>query len=870
MPYKIITYETPEQLMHPNSAFATYKNAIHITATNSLKNGIEESNNELCRWIDGEVIAFSELARAIGGGWFSATTELLQYTRLSEMLRHYSESEFSMKRELHGAFDKNQESLLATIRFLRESGIHAARLDAMVGKSAEEEALRFVYHEMEKSGLFKDFDDWSTDFNQKTIETFATSLVWSLTKSSEESNHHEMNRRVHRSFTEAKVIVLHGFYFLMPIQKMLFDRLSEQIDVVHVVNRASGYSKGFEPVERFLEMDQHPHIPALDDHYPVNQNAKRFLDALNGKFEEERVAEDGEREVQRYSNLYQFRMHAKVEDHVLISPRAEVMKGYMEEIGQSAGRQLSRYPFGRFLLDVHSLNIGRYDVPKGEYGDEETLTTERVQRIFQSGFLIVDGIPATECLLDLRRLSPLLEGQHSFEEWRETLNGIKRVRERVHSELGSSYISTLDQRLHGAPYEAIGHLSVDEDGIDSVLSGINAIEELYTKLFASERVIIKDYVKLLDDYVQIEILPHLQYESDRKIAVAVRDALADLKDGLIDIVERRDLTKGLNFFLGGKAHEDEYAEEMQSGSQSDGNRVQQMLNSDGIQFAMNRNIHFCLMDQKSFPHPQSLNLWPLRKESSDELFEENLNLRQLALKKELEFEIACYLFYILMCNAVHLKFSFVENMRGEKKLSSSYYLDLMGLSTVSPHRTLQSVDEEEPEDAITIQHKILHHRRAYTILLHSTYMRCKRRAMYSFLVNDRPVFESDFHGGFTFQNLLHFAQETVEASSEERFNLISEAFPHLTDLKKKMHRSRRDSSLAQTRYSTGYTYVDGIKYKDKQLNLTLFGEKRAEEAYHPFRDERFELVGPIAEPGKHCMYCPYQNICRDSQIRAME
>ncbi|MGY0210135.1 hypothetical protein, partial [Bacillus subtilis] len=64
------TYETPEQLMHPASRFGPYRDAIHITATNSLRDGMEESSNELFRWFHNPVISFADLSRVMGGGWY--------------------------------------------------------------------------------------------------------------------------------------------------------------------------------------------------------------------------------------------------------------------------------------------------------------------------------------------------------------------------------------------------------------------------------------------------------------------------------------------------------------------------------------------------------------------------------------------------------------------------------------------------------------------------------------------------------------------------------------------------------------------------------------------------------------------------------
>ncbi|PGZ12548.1 hypothetical protein COE47_31675, partial [Bacillus thuringiensis] len=67
--YKNLIYTNAEELFHQNSAFAAYKDAIHITATNSLKAGMMKSNSGLNRWFTGPIISFAELMKYIGGDW---------------------------------------------------------------------------------------------------------------------------------------------------------------------------------------------------------------------------------------------------------------------------------------------------------------------------------------------------------------------------------------------------------------------------------------------------------------------------------------------------------------------------------------------------------------------------------------------------------------------------------------------------------------------------------------------------------------------------------------------------------------------------------------------------------------------------------
>ncbi|EZP58408.1 hypothetical protein BW42_03090 [Exiguobacterium sp. RIT341] len=870
MPYKIITYETTEQLMHPDSTFTPYRDAIHITATNSLKQGIMNNNDDFCNWIGREVYSFSELSQVIGNGWFSASTELLQYTTLSEVLRQYSDSQKVKHHAIHGAIDKNQETVLSTMRFLRESGITSENLNELMGGTDEEVTLYHAIRGMERMKMFKEFDDWYLAFSERAIDVFEKALVKLIHKQKKEeiaqwseSDEKESEDFVERFFRRKGMLVLHGFYFLMPIQKMIFDRLSKDIEVVHVVNHAEGYARGFEPVEKFLDMENVTCIKALHHSYPINVHAKRFLDVLNGTF-----GEEVEGYIHRYTNLYQFRKQAIKEDHVLVSPRAGKLKGYMEDPDNPQDLQLSQYPFGRFLLDVHRLNVGRYDVVEGRYRNDDAMTTDLLQRIFNSGFLMVKGESTNRYMKSLKMLSPVLEEKKTFEGWFEALQQIKELRVSLKREFSKSPFNKdsykgsnlTDHLMYNNPFEVVGHLSVQDEEIDGIIEGIKAIRTLYHKLFKEEKVDIKSYVKILDEHVQSEVLPHIKKEADKQIVESVREALSDLEDSPLEIVQREDLIRGLNFFLGGSSHEDEYAAEMRDGHRTSGSPlVSPMLNSDGLQFDMNRNIHFCLMDQKSFPYVQSLNLWPLKKVSTDKLFVENVNLRQLKMKKDLEFEIACYLFYILMCQAVHIKFSFVQELEQEQGLSPSYYLELMGLKVSRPPEHEEKDEDSRDQRDEYIDKELEYPERIYHYLQRDTALICKKRALYSFFLNDRPVFESKFHGSFTFENLLHHDIAGKSEAGDGRFNLISNAFPHLTIVEKNMLRLHHDAYWRNNEYRPAYLYLDGIKYTDALQRLAIFGERNAN-TVNP------ENMNIESSPGNHCKYCPYQMICRDAHV----
>ncbi|TCI49689.1 MULTISPECIES: hypothetical protein [unclassified Exiguobacterium] len=878
MGYKVMTYETPEQLMHPDSLFKSYQDGVHITATNSLKIGMIESNTELIKWLDGPVISFADLAKESGNRWFRSSTELQQFTLLSKVLREHVAGGRVEHAEIHSAVDKNRGLILSTMRMLRESGVTSDWFDKIFEElSSEEKTFVLLYQRMESEGAFSAFDDWILSFENDVVGQFADLLeivLSNMTKKGDDAfrggagcnidTEEDASEIVSKRFLQKRVIILHGFYFLLPIQKRLFDRLSDHIEVVHIVNHLDGFERGFEPIERFLSYDDTPKVKALNIPYPVNAHAKRFLNALNGRIED---STEPFGEIYRFRNLYQFKEYAKKDKHHLVSPKAHVIRGYMSELDEMEKQQLSRYPLGRFLLDVHQLNNGRYDTGSNSYVTSENLAVSRIQRIFQSGFLIIDGIQATRYLKALMRVSRLLEQENDFDGWISMLDEIREMKMEIETRLKKKYRhfgGDLDHRLYSRPHEMISHLNVSFEELDAIKKGILGVRDLYLKLFKDQQTNIKDYVNILDQHITDEILPGLQNEADRKVAEEVRTALIDLQESSLETVDQRDLVSGLEFFLAGKPEEDEYVSEMNGrGGKEQGSLVQAMLNSDGLQYAQNRQVHFCVMDQKSFPYTQAMNLWPLKSERTRILFEKSIELSQLGIRKELEFEIACYLFYLLMCNGVHLKFSFIKELEKEKSLAPSFYLTLMGLEVTPPKpiEIEQNAEKEEEESVLTYPTSIESNVRVFNGVVKKTYNYCAKRVIYSFMFEDRPVFESEFHEGFVFQNLLLLGKGDDGIISDSWRHGVNSLFPHLTKTKKDMLNALHQKYWGDKRVWKEQIYLGGEKYSMPQREITLFGKNPR--PMRGYTEKTSEL--PIkANPGLHCIYCPFEKICVDA------
>jgi hypothetical protein len=883
MGYQVISYEVAEQLMFHDSLFADYRDAIHITATNSLKRGMMESNSELNYWFNGPILSFSELAKYIGNSWFLGRTELQQFTTLSKVLRQFNNTQKNYSIELFSSIDKNQESTIKTIRLLVESGLSSDDVINAVNNNFTEEERIFLqlWRDLESTNSFLSFREWIKKFNTNTIDSFANTLISALEQLKKDdskrikanlSPNPDIKNLVEKQFVERKVIVLHGFYFILPIQKRIFDQLSKHIKVVHVVNYIEGYDNGFKAIEAFLNLPSTPHMQSSKTNLPVNSNAKKFLKVINGIFSNEEEKYITTRTMPNYfefNNLHQFKKFVENKDDVLVSPRSREVKSYLEDIYTTKNHKLTQYPMGQFLLDIHRLNTRKYDINKQEYKDVENLSMPLVLRLFNSGYLMIDGEIATKYLKSLQKLTPILEDLTTFREWRKCIKELMSKKMRIESKLKHKLTNEdLDHNMNTYYNRNLAFFNISQKALKGIYKGINNLEGLYKDLYSGNAIPIKDYIKILEEFVSNDVLPNLQQEVDQKVANKILESLADFKGVQTESFDRQDLMRGLNYFLSREADKDDDEDEFSGDHLDKSETISALLNSDGLQFSDNRSIHFAFMDNKAFPNSQKLNTWPLSVETIEALYEKNVNIKQLKMRKDLEVDIACYLLFIIMNNAINVKFSIVKELNHEKKLEESFYLKLLDLNKASKedmnssNGINQTVRKQKTK-------KLNFYKRRYEILIRKTYNRCPKRVVYSFLLKNRPEFSSFYHETFVFQNLLRrvLNQRTSKKHLLEQYNEIYSWFPHWSQTKKDMYRENIEEYLRLNPDGRiNYTILDGYNYSDAQVNLALFGQPSPKEVRDKANFDFHVSKKPIANPGPNCKYCPFQDQCVEADL----
>lgn len=878
--YKNLIYTNAEELMNQQSRFMEYENAIHITATNSLKAGMMTSNSNIDRWFTGPIISFAELLRFLGDGWSQSKTNLRQFTLLSKVLRERSEAVMKEDRELFAAIDKNQELILKTIRQLSESGYTSSDVrQHITNLTKQEEIFLDLWEAVEQDAAFKCIHDWFERLQQSPKRVFRKTLVElfeSVVKDTKkrtaanilpgESVRNIIYNRIKQS--KKSILVLHGFYFLVPIQKRLFDVLSERFEIVHVINYQPNYKHGFQTVEHFLNLKPGNYNKVLQSPCTVNYHAKEFLLAINGQFvANELVKEEPSLEKINYFEFYtlqQLRRYTQSHDERYVSPRAMEVADFLSPLEQTNYKKLSEHPLGVFLVNIHRINKRKFDVTTGKFLDNENVTHTLLRELFYSGYLYVNGVNAQKALRTLDMLQEITKTFTKFEDWYDCLEEIIEQKQEAEStfENVSSYDSR-DHRMYSFYHEVIGYFYCTEKELDFIRLAITKIEELFELLFNGNEINIKQYVEILEGHIENEIMPVLTDQLDKVIAQHIIVALTDLKDDSLDKMDRQDLMHGLQYFLAQNPNlEDEYEMELYGQQEQNGvDTINSLLNSDGLQFDDNRVIHFAMMDNETFPNKQALNIWPLSKEAFEVLCKGNKYLNQLKMRKELEVEIACYQFYLIMTNAVKINFSIVRRLNEHKNLKRCFYLNFLSLIKGS-QKQLNTLLQKEVETNYVVE-MARFEKQKYDILPRQMFNRCPKRFVYTFLLDRRPVFHEAFHEPFLFQQLIGYDYGVLETT--DNLAMYRSWFPHWSETKKNIYEAAAmDYVDNNPNRNPNYTWVGRTQYTDIRMGLNLFGSRSEDEPIDRGEDPLATTV--LAKSGDHCKYCSFQMVCTESAL----
>lgn len=863
---KIITYRSPEQLKGKNSAFEKYREAIHITATHSLKSGILKSM-ETHRWIHGPVLSFSELLPYVGNGWFRGKTTLFQNTKLSYFLRRYVESKSNYSSEVFQSVDKNQNDILRTMRTFIESDLTIEDVEEQLSNSndemnTEKEIFIELWRNMEKSGTVRRYRQWIQQLRKnpqqcinEAFEQFQEDLAKQPNKrrTANMTPDSELRQKV-----DAKVLVFHGFYYLTPFQQVVLDALEEEYEIVHLIQYEEEYQEAFKTVEEYLEMDRHEIIPATNKVPAINRISAALLQSLEGN--QKRYEWNHKVKHTEYTHTYQFKSYLQSddfeEDEQIYTARASEVRPYLATSEDLASAQLKEFPIGHFLLDIHRLNKRKYNQAERRYEDYDNASIELLYRVLNSGYLKGAHGTSSQLIQTLSKLEPVLQGCQTIADYIAYLNQHLERKEDIESsfpqdplEKGSAYekqIILISNRL--------SYFHVKREDIVSLIEALKEIESLYQLLFSEEQIKIAGYATTLQKYLEEVSAGRTGQETDYEAMQQVLEMLEDMKTETF-VFDRKDLIQGITYYLSRDVAEED-VEKTQYGTQN----INHFIDVDGIPFMPNQTVHLAFFDNAAMPMQQNLSIWPFERVDLKRLSQKNRYIKRIEMRHELSSEITNYLLYVATYHTLQVKFSSVKQLDPDSRLYPSFYTALLDIPVEKANvmkrshqlQTTESIEGEPIRQYVQIPSKEY----PVTLLQEEIKKRCPKRLALSLYFPEEDYFKQDFHFGFLYQNFIHYylnpdvSQRLV--SQEEVKAYIDHFFPQWTEAEKT------------------FLYKDAMKNKKyigdeaDKMNLSHLWVKGEVEKTYVF-GVKLKEENKLPINVNHCRYCPFKIQCSDSE-----
>ncbi|PQD94300.1 hypothetical protein CYL18_14775 [Pradoshia eiseniae] len=890
----VLTYATVDQLFEPQSLFHDYSDVLHITATSTLRSGITMYMAEDNRLITAPILTFAQILSMVGCDisksnsydtwpWYSSKTQLKQYTLISQVLREINEENTHENPKIYNAVTKNKDVLLRTLRMFIEAGETSKTVKQKLGQSVvyEERLALKVWEKLEQDDTYKAFENWGRQLqasNTKNIENMFIKIfcdllyqdserqsanILPIAGDMEEGQLFTVASKLARKYISNKRIVLHGFYFITPIQQRIIDALQAAgFEIIHLINYQHEYKKVFEVVDVFLEKEQNKFMPVSKRRPFLNKIAQKFLYICEGNFELDLT--DMPDKYLEFNHMYQFKqyiqneMRSEKEVHdFIISPRAREVRSQVEDMGTLRQLTLKDYPIGQFLLDLHSLSITTFNEETEQFIDREELSVDILMRIFSLGYIHVQDISSRYLVRDLSKLRERLVGKVSFAEWKQEIMSIMKEKQLLEEALTPDNVKvTDDNEVYIYKNRILSYYDITFENLERIYEVLKAIEKLYEDIFSSESTIqVKDYVIRLVEHLNEEIIPKIEIEEEINVAQELLRVFEDMGNSDFDNFDRQDLIQGLRFFLS-----EELANNDNSlfGESLIDSKIVSLQDGDILPFIENQSVHLAFLDNKALPLSQNLVTWPFNSNSMDILYKkapehQGQYIHFIQRRKIYDAAITKYLLYVIMLNASSIKFSIVTNLGSEHGLKRSFYLDLLDLTEASEKakenadvHALSGIDYEEVEIEVN--------KPKVTPLVEFTRKYCKKRMVLSYMLQKTPSFETNYHHRYIYEKLIsqlnYFTNNKQGNLSKEDIRaLVSSMYPHWSDTKKRILAERGEG----WNYQTGELLINGIRFADNLKQLHLFGKEVTES-------------NQFANAGSHCKYCPFQDRCHESEF----
>ncbi len=671
-------------------------------------------------------------------------------------------------------------------------------------------------------------------------------------------------------FTGRKII-FNGFQFFTPLQRFVYE----------------GFRKaGFEIIALIQDDIRYPYANEIWNHLYAEQNgfpSRRdwvrqpvtTKNPLGEIFETGEPVQADNVKLIKYKNTIEFIEdidRIKSEGYYIYSSDDRtvnrILRDYFPEDYES--RNLLAYPIGQFIYILHKL----WD----ESREGITLTPDNLRKIFASGWLSYKGRSSAVYTETLERILPYFDNCFSLAEWTERLDVLRKSYDEavaVFKESTGSKTTVRTKELLGNPFKNFSAFSVEEDRLEAVTGIIRQLIEMAESLFGkNEPISLHKHISKLDAMIQMNDDTYLElFRKERETVKKIFDVL--VSDKIKDYsYYPGDIAAAMLHYMGDKLEDED------TNRDRPGVLVFNIFQIEAAPISKAKGkVHICMADIQRLPGSSGSYSWPLDEKLLEDIVGNTGNkyVSELLENSKLTALSNRYYIYTALQNE-DVEISWVAK-QADKLLSPSPYITLLDkLSTSKISESgVRKVDQQYVSDIRAIRKldktfDITKAENKYQREAELEYALCPMRFVYSYILNDSPVYRNEFQQNKAIVRYIQVLNTLLEGKYDIEY-IAGQVFELIPGIRKAEKRQIIDDAK---RYDLpyndgGYTdywdkaYTDyriNLKFPDKDVYRAARGQADKLNGQYGRRNVEYVNKGPDME--KNCLFCPHESYCRRS------
>ncbi len=653
-----------------------------------------------------------------------------------------------------------------------------------------------------------------------------------------------------------KTLVLHGFYFITPLQERLFTALESCGYSLIMLIHFNGKYPYANAIWRSTLSEAGKYAPMEE----WNVQESESVNSLGEVFEGNRSADLSGVRINAHDTVLDFIRDVsdtRKEGYCIYSADDRCANNLIRDYFLEEYDDLifMTHPLGQFIRTVYGLHI---DAVKGPLIDADD-----VQDCFSTGWASFGGHDSRDYVSAFRHMSSYFQGCDAIPEWESRLDDLVGVYADVLSKFGTSGPQDRWSRLMSNPLSAVGPFSVGLCTVQTIGMLLKHLFEVIKLVYGSgTKVTIREHLEdmkalmgqalagnpgLEDDYSRFDIIINrLSGETNRFLPRDMKDAIASFIDESTDEYE---------------------------GYKSESSRlVKSMRRMEAVRLASGGRVHIVLSDINRLPGRKREYVWPLTNDVIDAIRESGSKnscfLRNLEHIMQSTPLVNRYLTYAAFDNESVI-LSWVRNL-DTKCMQPSPFIKLLaciGKLDISEVRNDGGMaghpdiigDDHAGYPGFDIKSG------PYTAdEAKMDYALCPLRYLYGYVLQDHPMYDSSFHIQFVASNAIGaFRSLCPDMEPQEIEQAVLSLFPNMTDIEKKQARD-----YVYSEDLGRFTAYMGHEYTVERYRMDFPNYGLLEAARHAFgvlytRNGRrgLKLDRPTEVKGA-CMYCAHSVYCR--------